>query len=134
MTEMTVANNNQNTPAPVPAHEATREPERYVTPAVDIYEDENGLVLAADLPGLDQDSVSVSVEKDVLTIKGAPRNHEERQYLYREFEPVGYFRQFELGKRIDQGAIKAEYKHGVLRLILPFAEEAKPRQITVQVA
>lgn len=115
--------------------ESTHEPDRYITPVVDIYENEGvGLVVLADLPGLASDDVTLSVEKDVLTIKGVVRESVERPWVYREFTPVGYFRQFTLGKKIDQGAIKAEYKHGVLRVTLPFAEEAKPRQIEVKVA
>ncbi|MCC6548104.1 Hsp20/alpha crystallin family protein [Candidatus Sumerlaeota bacterium] len=115
--------------------ESTHEPERYISPAVDIYENEaSGLVVLADMPGLTNEAVSLSVEKDVLTIKGVARESVELPWVYREFTPVGYFRQFTLGKKIDQGAIKAEYKHGVLRVTLPFAEEVKPRQIEVKVA
>lgn len=114
--------------------ENTFEPNRWVSPAVDIYETQKGLSVVADLPGIDRDSLSISVEKDVLTIKGSPNRPADRAYVYREFEPVGYFRQFTLGKKIDQTAIKAEYKHGVLNLELPFAAELAPRVIEVKVA
>jgi HSP20 family protein len=117
------------------SQEATHEPERYLSPAVDIYEKEGvGLVVLADMPGLTQDAITLSVEKDVLTIKGVVKPAVEREFVYREFEPVGYFRQFTLGNKINQTSINAEYKHGVLRLTLPFAEEVKPRQIEVKVA
>jgi HSP20 family molecular chaperone IbpA len=53
--------------------------------------------------------------------------------MYREYELVNFFRQFELGEKIDQGKISAELKHGVLTLSLPKAEEVKPRQIAVSV-
>ncbi len=90
--------------------------------------------MLADMPGLTQDAITLSVEKDVLTIKGVVKPAVEREFVYREFEPVGYFRQFTLGNKINQTSINAEYKHGVLRLTLPFAEEVKPRQIEVKVA
>lgn len=132
MAENTVARTEQNVIAT--PQESTHEPDRYVTPAVDIFEEQNGLVVVADMPGLTQDAISISVEKDVLTIKGVTKEAAERGYIYREFEPVGYFRQFTLGNHINQTGIKAEYKHGVLRLVLPFAEESKPRVIDVKVA
>lgn len=119
---------------PTKTREATHEPERYIAPSVDIYESGEGLHVVVDMPGLASDDIHVSTEKDVLTIKGVRRERAERDYLYREFEPQGYFRQFTLGNKINQGAIKAEYKHGVLKLLLPFAEEVKPRQIEVRVA
>ncbi len=117
------------------AQESTHEPERYVAPAVDIYETDEGLHLVADMPGLDQSDINVSVEQDVLTIKGTNRWKTEGEgMLIQEFEPLGYYRQFTLGSKIDQNAIKASYRHGVLELELPFAAEAKPRQIEVKVA
>ncbi len=108
--------------------------ERFISPAVDIFEGAKGLNLVADVPGLDKESIADSVENDLLTIKGAARQGIERDYLHREFQPVGYFRQFKLGNRIDRAGINAEYKSGVLHLTLPFAEAAKPRQIAVKVA
>ncbi|MCC5877709.1 MAG: Hsp20/alpha crystallin family protein [Candidatus Sumerlaeia bacterium] len=114
--------------------ESTHESERYIAPSVDIFETAGGLTVIADMPGLDSQDIHVSTEKDVLTIKGIRRDTIERDYLYREFESQGYFRQFTLGSKINQAGIKAEYKHGVLRLTLPFAEEVKPRQIEVRVA
>lgn len=133
MAENTTLNPIQETPV-AETRENTHEPERYVAPSVDIYETSEGLHVIADMPGLDQDDIHVSTEKDVLTIKGVRREQMEREYLHREFQPVGYFRQFTLGNKIDQGAINAEYRHGVLRLTLPFAQEVKPRQIEVRVA
>jgi HSP20 family protein len=53
--------------------------------------------------------------------------------VHREYELINFFRQFELGEKINQGKISAELKHGVLTLNLPKAEEAKPRRIDVQV-
>lgn len=131
MAENTVQTTNQEINT---TQEATHEPERYVAPAVDIHETENGLHLVADMPGLDQDDIHIAVEKDVLTIKGTAPARFQEDLLVQEFEPTGYYRQFTLGSKIDQNAIEASYKHGVLELTLPFAAEAKPRQIEVKVA
>lgn len=114
--------------------EATREPERYVNPPVDIYETQDGLTVLADLPGAAQDSIGISVEDGVLTIRGTVPEKESAGSDYTEFELVSYFRQFKLGEKIDQEKIQAEYRNGVLKLLLPFAEKAKPRQIQVKVA
>lgn len=114
--------------------EETYEPERYIAPAVDIFEKDHGLVVVADLPGLDTDGLAVSVEDSILTIKGTVRQAVERDYVYREFEPVAFFRQFTLGNKIDQRGIGADYKNGVLTVTLPFAEETKPRTIKVNAA
>lgn len=120
------------------AVEATREEGRYVTPPVDIYETVEGLTVVADVPGLAQDQLDVSVDNRVLTIKGRvwsePASATGRTAVLREFEPTGYFRQFTLGEKIDAGRIGAELRHGVLTLRLPFAEKAKPQQIAVRVA
>lgn len=136
MTECTIAPREAEVTSNIAtASESTHEPERYITPLVDIFETDGQLSVVADLPGVAEESINVSVEKDVLTIKATPTKSEGRgEAVWREFESTGYFRQFRLGNKIDQGAIKAEYRHGVLRLTLPFAAESKPRQISVKVA
>lgn len=114
--------------------ESTRNRERYITPAVDIYETADGLVVVADLPGVDQNRLDVRVDNDVLTIRGMSQHAATGDAVYREYELVNFFRQFELGEKIDQSRISAELKHGVLTLHLPKAPAAKPRQIAVNVA
>lgn len=134
MAENTVPTTNEQNTAIAERTEQTHEPERYVSPAVDIYEKEDGLYIAADMPGLEQDHVELSVENDVLTLRGTPAKATvDEDYLYREYRPVGYFRQFRLGRKIDQSRVAAAYRNGVLNVSLPFAEEAKPRKITVAV-
>jgi len=132
MAEKTI---NTNVPArtqeQLPA--ATREPDRYLIPAVDIFETEQGLTLVADLPGVDKDGVSVKVEENVLTIRGKVTPRQYKQLTYNEFELLDYYRQFELGEMVDQSKIGAELRNGVLTLQLPKAEKAKPKQITVKV-
>jgi len=120
------------------AVEATRPSASYVTPPVDIYETPESLVVVADLPGIDPAHLEVRVDKNVLTFHGQtqyqmpgdPRDHEYRH----EYRLVSFFRQFELGERIDQEGIRADMKHGVLTLTLPKAAKAQPRAITVHAA
>jgi HSP20 family protein len=113
--------------------EGTRTQERYITPAVDIYETPEGLVVMADLPGVTGETLDVRVDNNMLTIRGMSQHVATGDQVYREYELVNFFRQFELGEKIDQGNISADLKQGVLTLSLPKAPEAKPRKIAVQV-
>jgi len=90
-------------------------------------------VVLADLPGVSQEGLDVRVDNNVLTIRGHAHHAMPGDATYREYELVNFFRQFELSDKVDQGRISAELKCGVLTLQLPKAEEAKPRQIAVQV-
>ena len=114
--------------------EETRSPEQYVTPPVDIYETQEGLVVKADLPGVARDSMDLRVENNLLTIRAKAAHVAPGEPIYREYGLVNFFRQFELNERVDQSKISAELNHGVLTLNLPKAEEAKPRKIDVKVA
>ena len=113
--------------------EITRAQERYVQPPVDIYEKPDGLVLLADLPGVEPNDLCVKLEDNILTIQATPKHRITAEPIYREFELVNFFRQFELSDQVEQGKISARLNHGVLTLELPKAEKAKPRQISVQV-
>jgi HSP20 family molecular chaperone IbpA len=113
--------------------ETTRTQERYITPPVDIYETRDGLVVMADLPGVSREGVHVQVDNNMLTIEGNSRSEAPGDAIYREYELVNFYRQFELTDKVDQPKISAELKHGVLTLTLPKAEEAKPREIRVRV-
>ena len=114
--------------------ESTRNQERYVAPPVDIYETRDGLVVLADLPGVAKEALDVRVDNNVLTIRGHARHGVPGEMVYREYELVNFFRQFELSDKVDQNQITADLKSGVLTLHLPKAQEAKPRQIEVKVA
>ena len=111
--------------------EETRSQERYVTPPVDIFETADGLVVKADLPGVAKEGLDVRVENGLLTIRGKAAHVAPGDPVYREYELLNFYRQFELNERVDQNKISAELKHGVLTLHLPKAEEAKPRKIEV---
>lgn len=132
MAEKTVATTTAAQPAR--SREATRAEDRYVAPAVDIYETPEELVLVADLPGVGKDDLEVRVEEDVLTIRATPKHSAPAEVVWREFELPNFFRQFELSEVIDQEKISADFKHGVLTLHLPKAEKARPRKIDVKVS
>lgn len=117
-----------------PGREGTRAQERYVVPPVDIYETQEGLVLMSDLPGVSREDLDVRVDNNVLTFQGKTAHAAPGDAVYREYELVNFFRQFELSERVDQEKIAAELKHGVLTLRLPKAEKAKPRQIAVKMS
>jgi len=112
----------------------TREENLTQTPPVDIFENEEGLVVVADLPGAEKNDVDVRVENDILTIKATTKNCIPIEPQHREYRLLSLFRQFQLSEVVDQERIKAELKHGVLILNLPKKEQAKPKQISVEVA
>lgn len=103
-------------------------------PAVDIFESEAEITLLADMPGVASENVSIDLHENQLTVSGEvePLTFEKEEYLLQEFETGTFHRQFTLSDRIDQNAITATVKDGVLRLVLPKAEKAKPRKIEVK--
>ena len=112
--------------------ESTRSEENYATPPVDIYEDERGLVVIADLPGVEASALDVGVERGVLSIRAGASHLVSGQALHREYELSGFYRQFQLPDEIDASRIEAELKNGVLFLRLPRTERAQPRRIEVR--
>jgi HSP20 family protein len=106
-------------------------------PTVDIYEQDGNIVLKAELAGLDPKDVDVRVENNVLTLRGERKlDNEVKQENYHRVErSYGSFsRSFTLPTVVDTEKIKAEFKDGVLRLVLPQKEEAKPKQISISVS
>jgi HSP20 family protein len=112
--------------------ESTRAEEAYVMSPVDIYEDDQGLVVLADLPGVEPDGLDVRVDNGILTIQGRARHIAPGDPIHREYELTGFFRQFQLTDQVDPLRIAAELKRGVLVLRLPRSERAQPRRIEVQ--
>jgi HSP20 family protein len=105
-------------------------------PSVDIYEQEGNLVLKAELPGIDPKDVDVRVENNVLTLQGERKLDSEvkRESYHRVERSYGAFsRSFTLPTVVDTDKIKAEFKDGLLRLVLPKKEEAKPKQIAISI-
>jgi len=113
--------------------EQTR-PGRYYVPDVNIYEFEDSLKLWADMPGVRDKDVNVTLKDGVLTIVGqvATEMYSGLRPLYTEYNIGNYHREFALHEDIDESRIKATLKNGVLELELPKKEKAKPRQIEVQ--
>lgn len=104
------------------------------TPAVDIFEANSITVIMADMPGVAPEDVDVTLERQVLTLQGKVRSHAPEGYrrLSTEYREGDYVRVFTLSDEVDQSKIKAEFKHGLLRLELPRAPEAKPKKIKVR--
>ena len=105
-------------------------------PAVDILENQNEIMILADMPGVDGKDVDIDLRNDVLTIRGSigPVEDEKEVPVYSEYGWGDYFRQFTLAETIDQNKISAKMENGVLRLNLPKKEKVKPKKIEVAVA
>jgi HSP20 family protein len=105
-------------------------------PAVDIYEGEHELVVKADLPGVKPEELDIRVENNILTIRGErkfEKKVDEKNYLRVERAYGSFARSFSLANTVNSDAIKADYRDGVLTLSVPKREEAKPKQIKVNV-
>jgi HSP20 family molecular chaperone IbpA len=109
--------------------------QRFVVPAVDVYEDESSITLLADLPGVPRDQLQVRVDGDnlVLEATAATSGPEDMELVYGELQCAAFRRQFTLSRELDTARIEAQLRDGVLRLTIPKAEEAKPRRVQVQV-
>jgi HSP20 family protein len=105
-------------------------------PSVDIYETEHELVVKADLPEVDPKDLGIRVENNILTIRGERKFEKkvsEENYLRVERSYGSFARSFTLANTVNSEAIKADYQNGVLTLSIPKKEEAKPKQIKVNV-
>ncbi|MBW2056580.1 MAG: Hsp20/alpha crystallin family protein [Deltaproteobacteria bacterium] len=111
----------------------TTRPGPVFIPAVDILENENEITILADMPGVDGKKVDIDLRDSTLTIYGRiDRVEGEKEVsVHREFQWGDYLRQFTISDVIDQEKITAKMEQGVLRLILPKAEKAKPQKIQV---
>jgi HSP20 family molecular chaperone IbpA len=115
--------------------EQTR-PGRYYVPDVNIYEFDDSLRLLADMPGVKEKDVNVTLKDGVLTIMGqvATDMYAGLRPVYTEYNVGNYYREFSLNEKIDESKIKATLRNGVLELELPKTEKATPRQIEVRSA
>ena len=129
MTEQNIATKEKQA---VQGQEKTRAG-RFFTPEVDIEELSDSLKLRADMPGVKQSDVEVTLNNGILTIVGtvSTEPYEKLAPLYTEYNVGNYFRQFELNEDIDAQRINASMKDGVLELTLPKSERARPRRIEV---
>ena len=113
--------------------EQTR-PGRYFLPEVDIHESEEGLRLWADMPGVDEKDLEVTLTNGMLTIEGRVSTDMYRNLMpvYTEYNVGNYFRQFVVNDEIDANRIEARIRNGVLEVSLPKAASARPRRIEVK--
>jgi HSP20 family protein len=130
MTEQEIAAKEKQ---PVEGQEKTRAG-RFFLPQVDIYEFGDSIKLWADMAGVKESDVNITLKDGVLTITGTVSTnvYEKLSPLYTEYNVGNYFRQFELNEAIDDQRIAALMKNGVLELTLPKGERAQPRQIEVK--
>ena len=114
--------------------DATLPPESYFLPATDVYESEDALVLVAEMPGVAPDGLDVTVEDNVLVIRGQPAGapEDEGDVLLKEFEVGPFYRAFQLPADYDTENIEARIRQGVLTLRLPKSDRLKPRRIEVK--
>ncbi|MEO8256814.1 MAG: Hsp20/alpha crystallin family protein [Acidobacteriota bacterium] len=107
-------------------------------PPVDIYQTgDQELVLKAELPDMAREDIDITVENFVLTIKGEKKfagDVKQEQFHHVERRYGSFSRSFSLPQTVDAGKVSADYKNGVLSVRLPLREEARPRQIKVDVA
>jgi HSP20 family molecular chaperone IbpA len=124
----------QQAQAPVEA-ERTRTRKVYV-PRADIYETKDAVVLITDMAGVDEKSIDITLEKNILTITGAvePLSFKDYSMAYAEYDTGDYQRAFTLSSEVDRDKIEARVKNGVLRVILHKAEQVKARKIAIKAA
>jgi HSP20 family molecular chaperone IbpA len=115
--------------------ERTRECRCFV-PRTDIYEVEDEIILALDMPGINENAFEITLEKNILNVKGYAQIEEPDEYTLTlvEYETGDYERSFRVSDAIAKDKIEAVYNDGVLRLTLPKAEQAKARKIAVKVS
>jgi HSP20 family protein len=106
-------------------------------PSVDIFETENDVVVKAEVPGMDPKSIDVRLENNVLLLKGErhfEKETNEENYHRIEREYGSFSRAFSLPMAVKEEKITAEYKDGILKIVLPKKEEAKPKTIKIEAA
>ena len=113
----------------------TTKTDSYFAPHVDIFETEQNVVVMADVPGVDSDSIDLALEDNILTIQArrAPTKHLGRLVL-EEYETGHYLRRFTVAETIDQDGIEAVLVNGVLKVRLPKIGPAQPKKIEVKIA
>ena len=111
-----------------------QEQEQAILPAVDIFENEAGITVQADMPGVSRDRLEVHIDSDTLSIEGRAviPMPEGMDALYADIRSTRYQRSFSLSRELDTERIEAGLKDGVLTLRIPKREEHRPRRIEVQ--
>ncbi len=127
-----VTQRDSHSAAPTSTHH--RAVESVIRAPVDIYEDGEGIVLEADMPGVSKDRLTVRVDGETLVLEGNIRFDlpEQAEALYADVRSTIYRRNFVLGRELDSEQIQAQLKDGVLRVKIPKRAELRPRKIEVQ--
>lgn len=114
--------------------DTTRREPPVTVPPVDVFEDESGITLLADLPGVARDQLGVRVDGDTLTIEATAsvEGPKDMELAWSEARYPSYRRSFTLSRELDTSRVEATLKDGVLRLSIPKLEEARPRRIEVR--
>ena len=104
-------------------------------PTLDVEEDKESITIKADLPGLRKEDISITVDGNILTIRGERKSETEKKEkdYHRAERFYGVFeRSLDLGTSVDQSKIKAKYSEGVLEVILPKTEKAESKQVVIE--
>lgn len=105
---------------------------------VDMYEDENNVVVSIKAPGFDEKNIDITVENNALTVTGKAEKKEEeedkeRKYYRKEISQASFTRTVSLPSRVVSDKAEAEFKNGILEVTLPKAEESKPKKVNIKV-
>ncbi len=106
-------------------------------PSIDLQEKKNKLVVKAELPGMKKDDVNISLDDNALVIKGEKKHEEEKEekdkgYYYRECSYGSFHRVINLPAKVKEDKVDASFKDGILKVVLPKAEETKTKQIDIK--
>ena len=105
-------------------------------PAIDVFDKKDAIVVKAEIPGVDKKDVSITISENELTIKGEVKKEQEvneKDYYHCERSYGTFSRTIGLPGSIDKSKVKASYKDGILEILLPKSEEAKPKEIKLEI-
>lgn len=108
--------------------------EIWIAPTVNLHETADEFILSVFMPGVSKENIKIKVENDSIVIMGR-KNYGQyivHNYLLKEFEFGNYFRRFRIADTVDVTKIDAEYKDGILNILLPKHERVKPRNINIK--
>jgi HSP20 family molecular chaperone IbpA len=107
-----------------------------LVPPVDVFEEKDNVTLIADLPGVGKDALDLQIDKDIMKIHGKIQKTMDKDTggYYTEFPEKDYYRAFTVGEEIDRDKINASINNGVLKVVLPKRERAKPKKIEIKVS
>lgn len=107
-----------------------------ISPSVDMYDEKEEIVVKAEVPGIEKENINISISDNMLTIKGETKKEEEvkeEDYYYAERSTGSFSRILSLPTKVQADKIKASFKDGILEIRLPKSEEAKPKEIKIDV-